>query len=237
MDGIQNGKRRSQIIISITSVLALFVLSTVYGLSQINSIGADLKEIAESYIPLTKIITNIEAHQLEQSVLFERALRLGENMAAKAENQRQLNETLKKYEGYAGKVDEELKNGVKMAENAIQAAHTEEERKSFDDIGERLRKFAQEHQDIDHHAGEVFKLLQQGRLREAHTLLETVDREKGQSTHEMETFLIRVEELTEQAALSAEYSEEQAYLWMLVLTAFAFSAIPAALRVMRNSGP
>ena len=237
MDGIQNGKRRSQIIISISSVLALFAISTVYGLYRINAIGANIKEIAESHIPLTEIITQIESHQLEQSVLFERALRLGESMAAKVEDRRRFEETLREYEDYAGKVDEKVKKGEKMAENAVQAAHNDEQRKSFEDIGEHLKKIGQEHQDIDHHAGEVLRLLQEGRLREAHALLETVEHEEGQLAHELEAFLMRVEGLTEQAALSAEHSEEQAYLWMLVLTAFAFSAIAGALRAMRNSGP
>ena len=58
-----------------------------------------------------------------------------------------------------------------------------------------------------------------------------------QLTHALEIFLLDVEGLTKQVALEAEHAEEQAYLWMLVLTGFAFSAIPGALYTARNSGP
>lgn len=46
---------------------------------------------------------------------------------------------------------------------------------------------------------------------------------------------MRIEGLTQQAALTAEHSEEQAYLWMLVLAGFAFSAIPGALYAIREA--
>ena len=224
-----------QMIFSLTSVLTLFALSTLFGLYRINAIGANLKEIAESHIPLTEIITEIESHQLRQSLLFERALRLGEGMVVKAEDRHRFEETLKEYADLAGKVDEKVTKGEQLAESAVRAALKDEQRNSFEDIGEHLKKIGQEHQGIDHRAGEVFGLVREGRLREAHALLETVEQEEGQLAHELDAFLMRIEVLTEQAALSAEHSEEQAYLWMLVLAGFAFSAIPGALYAIREA--
>jgi hypothetical protein len=55
----------------VSSTLALLVLSAVYGLSQISSIGANLREIAEIYIPLTEISAEITSNQLKQSVLVK----------------------------------------------------------------------------------------------------------------------------------------------------------------------
>lgn len=204
MDGMANRALKRHLVLSLSSVLTLFAVSTVYGLFQINSIGASLKAITESHIPLTEIITNIESHQFEQWVLFERALRLGEYMAAKAEDRGQFEGVLKDHEDYFDKVSEELKIGGKIAENAVQTLRNDEQRESFEDIREHLEKIAQEYRDLDRHAEEVFKLFQQGRLREAHALLETVEREEGQFTHELETFLMRVEELTELANRSVE---------------------------------
>jgi hypothetical protein len=224
-------------IYSLSSVLALFALSTVFGLWQINSIGAGLKAIAENHIPLTEIITEIESLQLRQSVLFERALRLGEKMTSKTEDRHRFEETVKEHDNYASKVDEELKKGEGMVEDAVPAARIDEQRRSFVDIGARLKEIEQKHQDVGHHIGEVFKLLQAGQLSEAHALTATVEREEGQLTHALEIFLLDVEGLTKQVALEAEHAEEQAYLWMLVLTGFAFSAIPGALYTARNSGP
>ena len=236
-DGRPNGEPCGRLMLSLGTVLTLFALSTGYGLYRIDAIGANIQEIAEGHIPLTELITEIESHQLGQSVLLERALRLGEGMAESAQDRRRFEETSEEYLSYAGKVGEALRKGEKLAGQAAQTALTEATRTSFEDVGRRLRKIAQEHQDIDHHANEVFKLLHQGQPSEAHALLDTLEREEGELDHALETLLMQIEGLTEQAVSSAERSEKQAYLWMLIFAGFAFSAIPAAWHAARNSRP
>lgn len=223
--------------LSLGTVLAFFALSTVYGLYRIDAIGANIEEIAETYIPLTKVITEIESHQLERSVLLERALRLGEGTAERTQDRRRIEAPSEKYAGYAAKVDGALKKAEQLVGQAARTALTEETRASFEDIGKQLRNIAQEHQDIDRLADEVFALLHQGQPNEAHALLKKLEREKGQLDHAMETLLIRIERLTEEVVLSAKRSEKQAYLWLLVFAGFAFSAVPAAWRAARNCRP
>jgi len=237
LKNLPTSKCRRQVVVSLGAVLVLFALSTIYGLFRINSIGANVKAVAEGYIPLTQIVTEIGWYQREQSMLLERALCLMETMAVKAEERHRLEETIKAYETLSGKVDEKVKKGVQLAENAVLAAPNDEQRNAFEEIGRHLTKIGQEHQDVDQQAGEVFVLVQEGRLRDAHAMLEMIEQEEGQLAHELEAFLMRVEGLTEQAALSAEHSEEQAYLWMIVLTAFAFSAVPEALYAIRRASP
>lgn len=43
-------------------------------------IGSELKGIAEKDIPMTKLLTAITEHQLEQAILFEREVRFGDSL-------------------------------------------------------------------------------------------------------------------------------------------------------------
>jgi len=222
---------------SLAAVLALFALSTSYGLYRINAIGASIKEIAEIHIPLTELITRMESYQLQRSVLLERALRVGEGMARGEGDRHRFEETAEEYRGFADEVCETLRESGKLTGQAVEAALSEETRTSFEDIGRRLSNLAQEHRNTDHHAREVLKLLHQGQLSEANVSLESLEQEEERLDRALEDLLMQVERLTEEAVLRAEHSETQAYLWMLIFAGFAFSAIPDVWQAVRNSGP
>ena len=57
--------------------IALILIIGLYALNQMKLIGEEVEEIAEIDMPLVRIITQIEIHQLEQSLYLERLLRLG----------------------------------------------------------------------------------------------------------------------------------------------------------------
>jgi len=226
---------RSQFIVSASTALALFVVSTVYGLSQINSISANVTEIARVYVPLNKISAEITSYQLKQSLLIERALRLFECADIDVGTRSQIEIALKDYGDLSGRVEGELVKGERLVKNAIQNAFSEKMRESFRRIGQLLEKVDQKYRNMDHNAGEIIKFLQQRRLREAHELLAEAEKQEHRLADELKELFIMVEQLTEQAALNAERSEEQSYLRLFILTAFAFIAVPVLIvRAMRN---
>ena len=54
-----------------------------YSITQTGKIGKEIEAIAHQDIPLTEILTKITTHQLEQGILFERAVKsLDEGFAA-----------------------------------------------------------------------------------------------------------------------------------------------------------
>ena len=60
-------------------LLGFFLLGAIlvmggFALNQMNKIGNELIDIAERDIPLTKSLTVLTEHQLEQAIYFERAL-------------------------------------------------------------------------------------------------------------------------------------------------------------------
>jgi methyl-accepting chemotaxis protein len=54
--------------------LALMLLMGSIAIIQMAKIGVELVDIAEEDIPLGNMVTKITKHQLNQSILFERAL-------------------------------------------------------------------------------------------------------------------------------------------------------------------
>ena len=63
----------------ILGVIQLLLICLVGGVgySQMSKIGLELIDIAEEDIPLTAKLTQLTEHQLQEAVLFERALRRG----------------------------------------------------------------------------------------------------------------------------------------------------------------
>jgi hypothetical protein len=152
LNKLRNGNRRNQIVFSIGSVLVLFVISTLYGLIQMNRFGNEMKAITEYHIPLTKMMTKVDSYQLEQTVFFERALSISETMSAEVQGRDSFNAALQEYNDYVVKAENEIDKGVAMVENAVHAADTEHDRKFFSDMAEHLTKVQQRHRAIDQHA-------------------------------------------------------------------------------------
>ena len=72
----RNMNINAKILCLVGLVLALSVAGNLFIQSQIRSIGFEIEAIAERDMPLVEAITQIETHQLEQAIHFERILRL-----------------------------------------------------------------------------------------------------------------------------------------------------------------
>ncbi len=79
---LKNISLRAQLIgLTVLLILAL-VFNGLFGVVKVNTIAGEIKGVVEQDIPLTKIMTQITTHQLEQGVLFERLMRFGFNITA-----------------------------------------------------------------------------------------------------------------------------------------------------------
>ena len=55
----------------VTTLISMILFMGVYTEIQVSSIGAEMSNIANKDMPLTKSMTHIDQHQLEQEVLYE----------------------------------------------------------------------------------------------------------------------------------------------------------------------
>ena len=61
-------------VMGLVAVLLAVMLLAAFNISKI---GGDLHEIADAELPLVERLTKVVEHQLEQAILFERAIRFG----------------------------------------------------------------------------------------------------------------------------------------------------------------
>ncbi len=222
MNALDNMKLSTKIISLVSVLMILLIAISGFSIVKMGNIGDEIKDIAEEDIPLTEAITQITIHQLEQAIWFERALRFGEMVGSGNENARSdLKHAEEEFERLAHLTDEEVVEAEKLAEHAIENAHSEEAREEFKQVNEHLKVIEQEHADYEKHVLEIFELLDQGKLHEAEEMAEKVEEEEEQLDHELEQFLVEVGKFTEEAALTAEHDEESALKAIWILSIFA----------------
>ena len=221
-------KLRTKLVAVLATLLLL--LAGVAGVSmyKLNNIGNAIEGIAERDIPLTEVITAITVKQLEQAVLFERAMLAGET-----KNGRKLQHIEQAFRTLAAEVDETIKRGEAMAKQAIAAAHSKEETQEFQYIYEHLGQIERQHGNFDAHVEQAFALLNAGDIRQAIQLADLIEAEEDALGHEMERFLLSVETFTEDAARRAKHDEQIAIQVMMASVAMAllFGALMGYLLV------
>jgi methyl-accepting chemotaxis protein len=223
-------------IISLVSIL-LISLVVVSGVSiiQLGNIGEEIRGIAEDDIPLTEVVTSIETHQLEQSIMFERALRFGEVLASKEDAREGLKHSEEEFERLAELTDEEIQEAEKIAEHAAKNAKSAEARKEFESINEHLKVIDKEHAEYEKHVRQVFALINKGMLHEAEALAEKIEVEEDDLNLELEEFLAQIGKFTEEAALTAKHDEESALKAIWIIGVFAlFLGIGLAFVIIRG---
>ena len=200
---LQNAKIGLKLYAIVGLSLAALVIVSVSAITQMSRIGAEIEGIAERDIPLTEILTKITIHQLEQAVLFERALLLsleGERGAAVAAEH--------EFEELAKQVDAEIAEGEQLAQTALDHAAQDAERQEFEAVGRALEAIEAQHRAYDQSAAELMDLvIHRGATQFADRLLQVAALE-DKLDHELEALLLEIESFTREAAANAEAHEK-----------------------------
>lgn len=201
--------------------LGLLVVNAGTGLWQMNKIGAEIEGIAERDLPLTEALTKITIHQLEQAINLERAFRTAAEMKEHHEAKAEFEKSVREFERLATSVDKEFVEAQKIAQHALATTNTEEGRKEFKSVQKELKKLEAEHSEYDHLSIQAFKLIHNGKLAQATTMLPKIEAEEKDLDHGLEKLLVEVESFTAHAAKVAEEHEHFALIVMIVLAAIA----------------
>jgi methyl-accepting chemotaxis protein len=202
--------------------LALMIGVSVTGIWIMQKIGVEIESIAEHDIPLTEIVSKITVHQLEQAINFERAVRYGEEMAHMPKARAHFETAVKKFEAISAQVDQEIKEGEHLAENATKAAHTTAEKAEFSHVLSALKTIEKHHHDFEVHAAEAMKLLLAGNVPAALKVTEKIEIEEESLNLELEALLTEIEKFTRDATRQAEADEK---LGIKILTAVSVAGL------------
>lgn len=185
--------------------LVLLLISSGYAILSMVKIEGELKSISQKDIPMTKLLTAINEHQLEQAILFERAVRFGNLLEIEESASVHFRQNIAAFEKLSHQVSEEILEGEALAESVVNhLAHGEEMAKEFSHINQELIKIEQQHERFEQHAQQVFNILAQGKGHEAPALIAKVEDEEDKLNEHLESLLTKIETFTEQAVLMAD---------------------------------
>lgn len=220
---IKNISLRNLVVILAVVMIVALLLVAVTATTKMAAIGTEIEALAERDIPLTGIITKITAHQLEQAVNFERALRFGEVMRRETSAVAHFKQAVEHFEELSHEVTKEIKQGEALAEAALHAAHSNEEKAEFEHVLKLLIQIETEHQNYEKHAKQSFELVTTGKLHAAFELAEKIEIEEEKLNHELGQLEEEIVSFTAKAARQAEADEKSGFALIMTLSIIAIS--------------
>jgi methyl-accepting chemotaxis protein len=222
MNIIDNAKLSTKIIGLASVLLIVMVTYNMFSVMTMGNIGDKVKGIAEQDIPMIEFLNRIETNQLEQAIWFQRALRHGMVLAAKENAGKELTRAEEEFRRLAGLTGKEIEEAEKFSNHIAENAGTSDVRSKFKEIDGRLEVIKKEHSDYEGHVLQTFELINQEKYYEAEALATNIEKQEDDINHELEQFLIRIVELTKNAAFFAEYDGQSALriIWSLGIFAF-----------------
>ena len=229
---------RLVMILSGSMIFSLFLLSII-SITKMASIGSEIEALAERDIPLTSIIAKVTAHQLEQSVNFERAMRYGAEIGKEQNASAHFKESVTQFDRLSHKVEKEIKQGEDLAQFAINTAHSKEEKDEFKHVLEILKQIEIEHKSYEQHSHEAFSQIKKDKLHAAFVMAEKIEQEEEKLNKELEALEEEILKFTDKAAKQAEHDEQTALVQINIVAAVSiiFSIVISLLIIRALSRP
>ena len=214
-------------VITIVMVLSFVIVAqSVFSVMQLGKIGQEIETIAESDIPLTEVLSRITTHQLEQSVMFERILRL--NGLVEGDVPAQKTAAEKNFKDYAALVEREIQQGEQIAEQALAHAADEKTRAKVQHVFEALKHIEAEHRTYDEHAAQIIAHANDNESEKAGALLQSIEQEEKALNRELVELLRQIEGFTLTATQTAE-EHEKTTEHVLIIVAIASTLLGIAV--------
>ncbi|UUX49517.1 methyl-accepting chemotaxis protein [Nisaea acidiphila] len=209
-------------IISVCLVtLPLPLIALGYAILSMNLIGAELKEIAEEDMPLTRGLTEVTVLQLEQAVHFEKAMRFAGIRASDGDNESAFAKQVELFETQSGKADETFRHIAEKLEHAIQVAEQlkhSDALAEFRMLAERTKAAEKHHAEYEALAEQVFEAHRQNDAAKALELAALTETLETKLDHELAEILVEIENYTQQSLLTAEAHEQSALKIIIALS-------------------
>ncbi|SNY94027.1 methyl-accepting chemotaxis protein [Cohaesibacter sp. ES.047] len=214
-------------VITIVMVLSLVIVAqSVFSVMQLGKIGQEIETIAESDIPLTEVLSRITTHQLEQSVMFERILRLNGLVEGDIPAQKSAAET--RFTDYAALVEQEIQQGERIAEKALEHTFDEKTRSQIQHVVTALKQIEAEHRTYDKHAAQIIAYSDANDTDKALAMLQTIEQEEKKLNRELVELLRQIEGFTLKATRTAE-EHEKTTEYVLIIIAIVSTLLGVAV--------
>ncbi|WCP69591.1 methyl-accepting chemotaxis protein [Vibrio tubiashii] len=201
-------------------LLAMAILGG-FALYQMNKIGNELIDIAEEDIPLTKKLTVVTEHQLEQAILFERALLKAIRVDQGMESKQTFEKAKDKVHDLTVQVQEEIIEIESFIEHAIPLLHSEKAKQEFAQLLADLKKVEASYSTLTGEVDQVMDYGLNGDIEKMLKISHKVEAHEDELDKALIAILDRVQDFTLKSALQAEQDEKEAIKWMTIIAAIS----------------
>lgn len=195
----------------ILGVIQLLLICLVGGVgySQMSKIGLELIDIAEEDIPLTGMLTRVTEHQLQEAVMFERALRKGlANSSSDAQRRSDVQAVRTDIDKLVKKSTLEFIEVTAFIEEGIPKLHSAEAVTEYKALLSRLRKVQEKYHSLKSESNRALNtVLDAGESTNLESMIDLVEEHRDDIDHQLIEMLDSIQAFTLEAALQAERDE------------------------------
>ncbi|WP_243373054.1 methyl-accepting chemotaxis protein [Geotalea sp. SG265] len=214
MHFMKNFKIGSKILGMVGIIMILMAVLAAFGITKLMNAGDEVKGLAEQEIPISEAINDVGGVQMDQLVIFNRAVRLGIT-----NEQAELRKTAEEFSKSANEADEILKKTDALVNKALkETAGDAASQKEFTEIASQLKTVEGEYKGFEKEVGEVLTLLIQGKLAAAAGAEAKVEREGNQLETALDTLKKTTSKNVDDTTKRIEADEALAIKGMILLT-------------------
>ncbi|NOI74674.1 methyl-accepting chemotaxis protein [Vibrio coralliilyticus] len=203
-------------LLGLSQLLAMMIMGG-FALYQMNKIGNELVDIAEEDIPLTKMLTVVTEHQLEQAILFERALIKAIRVEQGLAQMSVFEEAKKKVHDLTVKTEKELYEVEEFIEKAIPLLHSVEVQEKFKKLLGKLKVVEKSYSTLVSEVDKTMDFGSNGQIEEMLEFSKKVEAYEDEIDKSLISILDEVQNFTLASALQAEEDEKYAIKWMTII--------------------
>jgi hypothetical protein len=203
----------TRILALLSTVLLFSVAGSGFALLTLVRADDELRRVAGHDVPLLKVVTEITAAHLEQSIRFERALRFARYQEGSPQARSRYDGAKREFEGLAATIWNSLQEGRGIAERVAARSEDERTRQEAAAVLALLKHIDAGHNAYAEQVRAVFSLLDSGRPTDARALAARIESDEDHLQQALGRLLVEVSSSTEGASIRAQANEQRA-LWV-----------------------
>ena len=225
----------TQKFIFISGVLcSAIILLSVLNVIRLAIMADHIENIKETDIPLTKKITKLTEHQLEQEIYFEKAFRYAAALD-RNNNKTKFESAIKRFNLHDNKVNLYVSNSLVLIEKQQLSDLEQSLNQELSFLHQQLTTIKIQHSQWSTNSRRVLSLLTQGKIEQAEQLSVDVDEGAELLTQEVIAALKKIENLTEHAIIELKAEEQNIIRDGIALTIAALLIAAAILWLLNKS--
>lgn len=209
---------RRQVILTVSLLIILLIVISIFSVIKVNIIGNELKDITEQDLPLTDVITEITVNQLEQATLFERVVKNGEMVERVPEAASEIEHSSKAYMEHTKLINQEIEKGETIAKQAISRAESVQSRDEFEEVLNHLQTIKQRHVEYEEGVLHAVALVKAGQMDKVEELAREIEQKESELNLDLENFLRGVKQFTDDSVVIAHDEEIKTLIGILFIS-------------------